>query len=101
LEVVEMTTATKSRVSRAILEDRWDSATDIPASDTGWTRTMEKLDEALREYYVAVTRRDFTGEMDPTPEGPDGDGSGEVHEAVHDAVRRTMLDEIEKRGLAR
>jgi hypothetical protein len=47
-----------------------------------------------------VTRREWTGTI-----ASDGvnecDGSGEVHSLVHDAIRTTMLDAIERLGVAR
>ncbi len=96
-----MATASATAVSREILEDRWACATHVRELDDEWSKPMERLDRALRELQAAVTRREWTGTVDPTPDRPDLDGSGEVHHLVHEAVRQTMLDEIEKRGMAR
>jgi hypothetical protein len=94
-----MTTEVAPRVSREILEDRWRIAIEGP--DDGWTRPMKRLDRALIALQEAVVRWPWTGEADPTSDRPDLDGTGAVHEAVHEAVRTTMLDEIERRGIAR
>jgi hypothetical protein len=98
-----MTTATAPApaVTREVLEDRWNGLINDPKADIGWSPVMVKLDKVIRTLYEDVSRRPWTGYRDPSPESPDLDGSGDVTSAVHDAFKRALLDEIDKRGLAR
>lgn len=87
-------------VPRAILEDRWECAIYERSIGNDWSKVMTRLDRAIIELFELVSRRDYTGEVAATPERPEFNGSGDVQSAVHDAVRRTMLDEIERLGIA-
>lgn len=93
------TMAPAPAVSREVLEDRWACATHVRELDDEWSKLMWRLDSTLIKLQEAVTRREWTGTI--ASDGPTHDGSGEVHRLVHDAVRTTMLDAIERLGVAR
>lgn len=96
-----MATATATAVTREILEDRWECATHVLELDDEWSKPMEKLDKLICKLYEAVTREEWTGYVAASAESPGYDGSGDVTGAVHEAVHRTLIDEIEKAETAR
>lgn len=92
--------ATAPAISREVLEDRWACATHAREIGDEWSELMETLDSTLIKLQEAVTRREFTGTI-ASDGGTEYDGSGEVHDLVHETVRTTMLDAIERLGVAR
>lgn len=89
----------RGSVPRVVLEDRWAGLVTLPNGD--WSKLFLRLDRVLLDVYAHIARVENSGESDPTSEWPDHDGARAVHELVLEAVKRTMLDEIERRGLAR
>ena len=85
-------TATAPRVTREILEDRWDGMVYRREVGDHWGPLMVRLDQTLIKMYERLTRVEHDGMVV---------GAGGVHDAVHDAIKRTLLDEIDRRGLAR
>jgi hypothetical protein len=82
------------KVARAVLEDRYDGAMMTrQGRDPG--RLQRRLDEVLWQLVAAVARRPTTGP------GANGEWDGGMVDECETAIRRIIVDRLDREGTAR
>lgn len=93
------TAASEQRVSRPILEDRYDGLLYPSEVHRSSTKLWQRLHGALTALYEGTARREWQGAL-VDPDEP-GTGDGTVTDELLDLIREHMVGRIDELGLAR